>query len=46
MTVIYLNEIYQIIYYKYILSFKVLYIIGDKNQGLWVVALTVLLEAV
>ena len=32
MTVIDLNEIYKILYYKYILSFKVLYIIGVKHS--------------
>ena len=31
-TVIDLNEIYKIIYYKYILSFQVLDIIGVKNS--------------
>ena len=32
MTVIDLNEIYKIIYYKYIVSFKVLDIIGVKHS--------------
>ena len=32
MTVIDLNEIYKIIYYKYILSFKVLDITGVKHN--------------
>ena len=32
MTVIDLNEIYKIIYYKYILSFKVLDINGVKHR--------------
>ena len=32
MTVIYLHEIYKIIYYKYIILFKVLEIIGVKQS--------------
>ena len=32
MTVIYLSKIYKIIYYKYLLSFKVLGIFGVKHS--------------
>ena len=32
MTIIDLNEIYKIIYYKYVLSFKVSDIIGAKHS--------------
>ena len=35
MAVIDLNEIYKIIYYKYILSFKVFDIIGVKHSQSW-----------
>ena len=35
MIVIDLNEIYKIIYYKYILSFKILDIIGVKQSQLF-----------